>query len=105
MSAEPLSRLRPRREVVRGASEEVIRVLDPVPGLFREAVFFLREEELRRGEQSRETLLRQARQAAEDYVRPLHGKEEKQKPKRILFLLTALGGFLLGLLLGALLFA
>ena len=65
----------------------------------------LREEELRRGEQSRETLLRQARQAAEDYVRPLHGEEKAQKPKSLLFLLSALGGFLLGLLLAALVFA
>lgn len=105
MSAEPLSRLRPRREVVRGASEEVIRVLDPVPGLFREAVFFLREEELRRGEQSRETLLRQARQAAEDYVRPLGAEDAAPKRRPLIPLLSALGGFLLGLLLGALVMA
>ena len=64
-----------RREVVRGVSEQVIRVRVPVPGVFREAVFFLYEEYLRRGDLSREELLRQAMAAAEGYLRPCGGEE------------------------------
>ena len=60
-----------RREVIRGASEQVIRVRVPVPGVFREAVFFLHEDYLRRSNFSREELLRQAKRSAEDYLRPL----------------------------------
>ena len=36
-----------RREVIRGSAEQIIRVRVPVPGLFREAVFFLHEDVLR----------------------------------------------------------
>lgn len=59
-----------RREVVKGAAESVIRVRVPVQGVFREAVFFLHEDYLRRGDLSREALLRQAKASAEDYLRP-----------------------------------
>ena len=37
-----------RREVIRGSAEQIIRVRVPVPGLFREAVFFLHEDVLQR---------------------------------------------------------
>ena len=58
----------PRREVIRGTADRVIRVTEPVPGVFREAIFLLREDYLRRdgGEQR---LLREARQAAVEYLR------------------------------------
>ncbi len=59
-----------KREVIKGSAEQVIRVSVPVPGMIREAVFFLHGDYLRREGVSRETLLAQARSAAEDYLRP-----------------------------------
>ena len=37
-----------RREVLKGSAEQVIRVSVPVPGMIREAVFFLHGDYLRR---------------------------------------------------------
>ena len=87
-----------RREVIRGVSEQVIRVRVPVPGVFREAVFFLHKDYLRRGDLSREELLRQAMTAAERYLRPCGGREETAPwwPKPLLMLL----GLALGLGMG-----
>lgn len=86
-----------RREVIRGVSEQVIRVRVPVPGVFREALFFLHEEYLRRGDLSREELLRQAMAAAEGYLRPCGGEETAPWwPKPLLMLL----GLALGLGMG-----
>ena len=66
-----LSRLRQSgapREVLRGTTDRVIRVKDPVPGVFREAIFLLREDYWSRGADEK-TLLREAREAAADYLR------------------------------------
>lgn len=88
-----------RREVIRGAAEQIIRVRVPVPGLFREAVFFLHEDYLRRSDLSREELLRQAKRSAEEYLRPMiPGK----KPKLWLYPCLLLAGLALGFGLGVL---
>lgn len=66
-----LSRLRretPRGEVFRGTADRVIRVKDPIPGVFREAIFLLCEDYWTRGTDE-QTLLREARQAAAGYLR------------------------------------
>lgn len=55
-------------EVVRGTADRVIRVKEPVPGVFREAIFLLREDYLTRGGDE-QRLLREARRAAADYLR------------------------------------
>ena len=57
-----------RGEVIRGTADRVIRVKEPVPGVFREAIFLLREDYLTRGGDER-ALLREARRAAADYLR------------------------------------
>lgn len=55
-------------EVLRGTADRVIRVREPVPGVFREAIFLLREDYLTRGGDE-QTLLREARRAANEYLR------------------------------------
>ncbi len=87
-----------RREVIKGACEPVIRVRVPVPGVFREAVFFLHEDFLRREDLSREELLRQARRSAEDYLRPLI--PEKKPVSWLTYPLVLLVGTVLGFGLG-----
>lgn len=86
------------RPALRGAAERVIRVREPVPGLFREAVFFLQEDLLRRPPPGREELLRQARAAAEDYLRPFY-PPRRGLPRWLIPAAPALG-FLLGLAAG-----
>lgn len=89
-----------RHEVIKGAAEQIIRVRVPVPGVFREAVFFLHEDYLRRSDLSRDELLRQARRAASDYLRPmLPEKKPAPWPYLMLMIGTALG-FGLGVLIG-----
>ncbi|MCR5665110.1 MAG: hypothetical protein K6G17_09590 [Oscillospiraceae bacterium] len=93
--------LRPPREALKGKTQQAIVVKEPVPGVFREAVFFLREDYLREGENRRE-LLEQARRAAEDYLRE-HAPQPAELPRWQIPALLLLGmalGFLLGLFLG-----
>lgn len=54
--------------VVRGTNRRVVVVRSPDPRIFEEAIFIIREDLFRR-EGSAETVLRQARQAAGDYLR------------------------------------
>lgn len=60
---------RERRPPVRGTVSNVIVVKAPAP-CFREALFILRDEYLNDGAQSREALLRQAREAAASFAGP-----------------------------------
>lgn len=91
-----------RRAVLRGAEQQVILVRVPVPGMFREAVFFLHEDYLRRSDLSREALLRQARAAAEDWLRPYLPEERPKKPwlHALFFAAGAALGFALAALTG-----
>ena len=61
MRALPKSAVERAPRTLKGTSEQVILVRLPVPGMFREAVFFLHEDYLRRGTLSREAVLLQAR--------------------------------------------
>ena len=88
------------REVVKGATEQVIRVRAPVQGIFREAIFFLEEDYLRRGERRKEELMREARRAAELYTSAC--LPERERSRRWLYPLLFLGGAALGLGLGIL---
>lgn len=85
------------REVVKGSCEQIVRVRVPVPGVFREAVFFLHEDYLRRDDLSREELLRQARRAAADYLTPCL---PQRPPRRWLPPALFFAGLALGLALG-----
>ena len=86
------------RDVLKGTAEQIVRVRVPAPGVFREAVFFLHEDYMRRGDLGREELLSQARRAAEDYLRPL--LPEKKAVLRWPYPLFFLAGTALGLGLG-----
>lgn len=55
------------RPPLKGAVARVIRVRDPMPGVFREAIFLLDESYLGCDSLDREALLRQAREAALSY--------------------------------------
>lgn len=55
------------REVLHGTVGRVICVRDPVPGVFREAIFLLREDYLGSGGDPK-ALLAEARRAAADYL-------------------------------------
>lgn len=98
MRAAPLNRAAVGREVLKGSAEQIIRVRVPVPGVFREAVFFLHEDYLRRGDLGREELLRQARRSAEEYLRPF--APEKKTVLWWPYPLLLLAGTALGLGLG-----
>ena len=90
-----------RREVIRGSAEQIIRVRVPVPGLFREAVFFLHEDVLRRSDLSREELLRQAKRSAEEYLRPMIPEKKAALWPKFLLLLAGMAlGFGMGVLIG-----
>ncbi len=56
--------------MVKGISRQVIVVRSPDPKLFEQAIFILRADALGREGVSDRAILRQARQTAEDYVRP-----------------------------------
>ena len=101
MRALPKSAVERAPRTLKGTSEQVILVRLPVPGVFREAVFFLHEDYLRRGNLSREALLLQAREAAEDYVEPLCAQREARIwwPYPLCVLLGAALGLVLGLML------
>ena len=55
------------RPPLKGTVSRVIRVRDPAPGVFREAIFLLDDSYLTRGGVDREALLQQAREAALSY--------------------------------------
>lgn len=60
-------RARRESEVLHGTVGRVICVRDPVPGVFREAIFLLREDYLGSGGDPK-ALLAEARRAASDYL-------------------------------------
>ena len=58
----------PQQEVIRGTSHNIILVTSPDPEIFREAMFILQDDYMRRPSVGKEELLRQARDAAENYA-------------------------------------
>lgn len=58
----------PRSEVIRGTAHNIILVTSPDPEIFREAMFILQDDYMRRPGIGKEELLRQARDTAENYV-------------------------------------
>lgn len=91
-----------RREVLKGSAEQVIRVSVPVPGMIREAVFFLHGDYLRREGVNREELIAQARRAALDYLRPYAPpcRPALRWPLPLLILAGTALGFGLGAVIG-----
>lgn len=83
------------RPPLRGTVGRVIRVRDPVPGLFREALFLLDEAQAGEGVDQK-ALLRQAREAALSY-------SAEYRARRSLSPLFLAGSHVLCLALGALL--
>ena len=57
-------------EMVKGITRQVILVKSPDPKLFEEAIFIVKEEALAREGVSADQVIRQARQAADGYLKP-----------------------------------
>lgn len=55
--------------MVKGSTRQVILVKSPDPKLFEEAIFIVREEAMNREGVTSEQIIRQARQAADGYLR------------------------------------
>lgn len=55
--------------MVKGITRQVILVKSPDPKLFEEAIFIVREEAMNREGVSAEQILKQARQAADGYLK------------------------------------
>lgn len=83
----------PRQEVIRGTSHSIIVVTPPDPEIFREAMFILQDDYMRRSDAGKEDLLRQARDAAEDYTLRFVPPVKKSRPW-LLYLLPAFTGAL-----------
>ena len=60
--------------MVKGITRQVILVKSPDPKLFEEAIFIVREEAMAREGVDAEQVIRQARQAADGYLRPGGGR-------------------------------
>lgn len=80
---------------LKGTISRVILVRDPVPGVFREAVFLLHESYLDREGVSREALLREARRAALEFSAARRAPRRGSLPLLLLshLLCAALGFF------------
>ena len=55
--------------MVKGITRQVILVKSPDPRLFEEAIFIVKEEALNREGVTREQIMREARQAADGYLK------------------------------------
>ena len=88
-----------RTEVIKGTASRVIVVKSPDPGIFREALFILRDDYFLNRGISQEELLRQARQAAEGYVSSrLPPSPPRRGTGKLLLLLAALAAAVIVLL-------
>ena len=87
---ERLSRQRETLPVVRGNMRRVI-VVEPPDPMFSEAMFILRDDYFQTPGLSRQELLRQAQNVAQDFV----GRAEPPEPRRPIFP-TAMSVFALG---------
>jgi hypothetical protein len=67
--------------VVKGITRQVILVKSPDPRLFEEAIFIVKEEALAREGVSADRVLREARQAADGYLR--QGKAWNRRLERL----------------------
>lgn len=63
--------------MVKGITRQVILVKSPDPKLFEEAIFLVREEALTREGANAEQVIRQARQAADGYLKGNRAWERK----------------------------
>ena len=67
--------------MVKGITRQVILVKSPDPRLFEEAIFIVKEEALAREGVSADRVLREARQAADGYIR--QGKVWNRRLERL----------------------
>ncbi|MGI5963559.1 MAG: translation initiation factor 2 [Lawsonibacter sp.] len=67
--------------MVKGITRQVILVKSPDPKLFEEAIFIVKEEALAREGVSAEQVLKQARQAADGYLK--QGKSWSRRLERL----------------------
>lgn len=63
--------------MVRGAAKHVIVIKNPDKGIFEQAIFIVKRDLFRKNGKSEEEILREARRAAEGYVRKTFQKREK----------------------------
>jgi hypothetical protein len=68
-------------EMVKGITRQVILVKSPDPKLFEEAIFIVKEEALAREGVSADQVIRQARQAADGYLKS--GRAWNRKLERL----------------------
>ena len=85
--------LAPRQEIIRGTSHSIIVVTPPDPEIFREAMFILQDDYMRSSRAGKEELLRQARDAAEEYTLHFVPPVRSSRPW-LLYLLPAFTGAL-----------
>lgn len=83
----------PRQEIIRGTSHSIIVVTPPDPEIFREAMFILQDDYMRSSRAGTEELLRQARDAAEEYTLRFVPPVRSSRPW-LLYLLPAFTGAL-----------
>ena len=67
--------------VVKGITRQVILVKSPDPRLFEEAIFIVKEEALNREGVTAEQIMREARQAADGYLK--QGRAWNRRMKKI----------------------
>ena len=67
--------------MVKGITRQVILVKSPDPRLFEEAIFIVKEEALNREGVTAEQIMREARQAADGYLR--QGKAWNRRLRRL----------------------
>lgn len=76
--------------VVKGITRQVILVKSPDPRLFEEAIFIVKEEALNREGVTTEQIMREARQAADGYLKK--GKAWNRRMKKIPAPVWGIGG-------------
>ena len=68
--------------MVKGITRQVILVKSPDPRLFEEAIFIVKEEALAREGVSADRILREARQAADGYLKQGKAWNRRLEPRR-----------------------
>ena len=77
--------------MVKGITRRVIIIKSPDPNIFDEAIFFVKDEPFNKGV-SRQEVLRQARNVAEDYLTSHSGRKIKFRLTPLFY--AAMGGLL-----------
>ncbi|MBE6948544.1 MAG: hypothetical protein E7456_01735 [Ruminococcaceae bacterium] len=80
--------------MVKGVSRRVIVIKSPDKNIFEEAIFIVREDALRRGV-TREELVREAQQVANEYLSSNRKKKTGRKIPGLVYALMGAGAFMI----------